>query len=47
MIFEGLRADALLMKTLSATPRPSYRWKAEDLSFLYVLLVWGVKLVSS
>ncbi len=63
MIFEGLRADALLviktlsatpledaflfMKTLSATPRPRYHWKAEDLSFLYVLLVWGVKLVSS
>ncbi len=22
-------------------------WKAEDLSFLYVLLVWGVELVSS
>ncbi len=35
------------MKTLSATPRPLYHWKAEDLSFLYVLLVWGVKLVSS
>jgi hypothetical protein len=48
MIFEGLRADALLvMKTLSVTSRPLYRWKAEDLSFLYVLLVWGVKLVSS
>jgi hypothetical protein len=48
MIFEGLQADALLvMKTLSATPRPSYSWKAEDLSFLYVLLVWGVKVVSS
>ncbi len=48
MIFEGLRANALLvMKTLSATPRPFYRWKAEDLSFLYVLLVWGVELVSS
>jgi hypothetical protein len=48
MIFEGLRVDALLvMKTLSAPPRPLYRWKAEDLSFLYVLLVWGVKLVSS
>ncbi len=47
MLFEGLRADALLvMKTQSTTPRP-IRWKAEDLSFLYVLLVWGVKLVSS
>jgi hypothetical protein len=47
MIFEGLQADALLdMKTLSATPRPLYCWKAEDLSFLYVLLVWGVKRVS-
>jgi hypothetical protein len=48
MIFEGLREDALLvMKTLSATPRPLYCWKSEDLSFLYVLLVWGVELVSS
>jgi hypothetical protein len=48
MIFEGLRVDALLvMKTLSATPRPLYCWKAENLSFLNVLLVWGVKLVSS
>jgi hypothetical protein len=48
MLFEGLQADALLvMKTLSPTPRPLYRWKAENLSFLYVLLVWGVKLVSS
>ncbi len=46
MLFEGLRADALLvMKTLSAIPRPLYHWKAEDLSFLYVLLLWGVKLV--
>ncbi len=45
---EGLQVDALLvMKTLSMTPRPLYCWKAEDLSFLYVLLVWGVKLVSS
>jgi hypothetical protein len=48
MIFEGLRVDAfLVMKTLSATPRPFHHWNAEDLSFLYVLLVWGVKLVSS
>jgi len=30
------------MKTLSATPRPWYRWKAETLSFLRVLLVYGV-----
>jgi hypothetical protein len=37
------RMHCLVMKTLSATPRPI----AEDLSFLYVLLVWGVKLVSS
>ena len=44
---EGLRADAfLLWKTLSATPRPYNRWKAETLSFLHVLLVWGVKLTS-
>jgi hypothetical protein len=34
------------MKTLSETPRPWYRWKAENLSFLHVLLVWGVILVS-
>ncbi len=48
MLFEGLQADALLvMKTLFASPRPLYQWKAVDLSFLYVLLVWGVKLVSS
>ena len=48
MIFEGLRVDAfLVVKTLSGTPRPLYHWKAEDLSFLYVLLVWGVKLVST
>jgi hypothetical protein len=48
MMFEGLQADALLvMKTLSTTPRPLYRWKAKDLSFLYVFLVWGVNLVSS
>jgi hypothetical protein len=32
------------MKTLSATPRPYDRWKAEDLSFLHVLLVWWVAL---
>ena len=30
------------MKTLSATPRPWYRWKAEMLNFLHVSLVWGV-----
>ena len=34
------------MKTLSATPRPYDRWKAEDLSFLHVLLVWWVALTS-
>jgi hypothetical protein len=34
MIFEGLRADVLVMKTLSTTPRPLYHLKAEDLSFL-------------
>ncbi len=39
--------DALLpRKTLSETPRPLYRWKAEVLSFLHVLLVWGVNLAS-
>ena len=29
-------------------PRPPnpYRWKAETVSFLHVLLVWGVKLTS-
>jgi hypothetical protein len=44
MIFEGLHVDAfLVMKSLSTTPRPSYHWKAEDLSFFHVLLVWGVK----
>jgi hypothetical protein len=32
------------MRTLSATPRPLYHWKAEDLSFLHVLLVLGIKL---
>jgi hypothetical protein len=48
MIFEGLQAYALLvMKTLSMTPRPLYRWKAEALSFLYELLAWSVKVVSS
>jgi hypothetical protein len=34
----------LLWKTLSTTPRTYDRWKAEDLSFLHELLVWGVKL---
>jgi len=34
------------MKTLSAISRPWYRWKAKDLSFLYVFLVWGVTLTS-
>ena len=29
------------IKTLSATPIPWYRWKAETLSFLHVLLVYG------
>ncbi len=48
MTFEGLRADAfLVIKTLSTTPKPLYCWKAEDLSFFYVLLVWGVNMVSS
>jgi len=35
-----------VMKTLSATPRRYDRWKAEDLSFLHVLLVWLVALTS-
>ena len=30
------------MKTLFATPSSWYHWKAETLSFLHVLLVWGV-----
>ena len=34
------------MKTLSMTPRPYDRWKAETLSFLHVLLVLGVKVTS-
>ncbi len=34
------------MKCLSVTPRPLYRWKAEILRFLYVSLVWGVKVTS-
>ncbi len=34
------------MKTLSETPRPYKRWKAETLSFLHVLLVWEVALAS-
>jgi hypothetical protein len=33
-------------KTLSATPQPLYHWKAETVSFLHVLLVWGVILLS-
>ncbi len=33
-------------ETLSATPRPYNRWKAESLSFLLVLLVWGFALTS-
>jgi hypothetical protein len=32
----------LVMKTLSVTPRLLYHWKAEDLGFFCVLLVWGV-----
>ena len=41
-------AKLLLMKTLSATiPQPRYHWKAEIISFLHVLLVWGVKLTRS
>ena len=41
-----LRVDAfLVMMTLSQTPRP-YPRKATTLSFLHVLLVWGVELSS-
>jgi hypothetical protein len=40
-------ADAYFdKKTLSPTPQPLYCWKAETLSFLHVLLVWGVKQTS-
>ncbi len=40
-------ADAYFdKKTLFTTPQPLYHWKAETLSFLHVLLVWGVKLTS-
>jgi len=41
----GLHAF-LLMKTLSATPRPRYPWKAETVSFLHVSRVWGVIVLS-
>ncbi len=45
LLCEGLRANAfLVMMSLSQTPRPLYPWKAEIISFLHVLLVWGVKL---
>jgi hypothetical protein len=45
---EGLQKDTYFVKkTSSPTPRPIHPSKAETLSFLYVLLVWGVKLVSS
>jgi hypothetical protein len=38
-------ADAYFVKnTPSATPRPLYCWKAEELSFFHVLLVLGVNL---
>jgi len=48
LLCEGLHADAfLVMMTLSQTPRPLYPRKAETISFLHVLLVWGVKLTSS
>jgi hypothetical protein len=45
--FDVLRVDAfLVMMTLSQTPRPLYPRKATTLSFLHVLLVWGVELSS-
>ena len=34
--------EYFVKKTLSATPRPWYPWKAETVSFLHVLIVWGV-----
>jgi hypothetical protein len=34
------------MKTLSETPQPLYCWKAENLSFLHVVLVWGGTMIS-
>ena len=34
------------MMTLSAAPRPIYGEKAETLSFLHVLLVWGINILS-
>ena len=36
--------ELLLMKTLSATLIPLYHWKAEIISFLHVLIVWGVNM---
>jgi hypothetical protein len=41
----GLHAD-FDKTTLSVTPQLLYRWKAETVSFLHVLLVWGVILLS-
>jgi hypothetical protein len=41
-----LRQLIFVMKPLSATPRPWYHWKAENLSFLNVLLVRGVTMTS-
>jgi len=35
------------MKTMSKTQTPQYQWKAEIISFLHVLLVWGVKLINT
>jgi hypothetical protein len=44
---QPFRADVfLLWKTLSTTPRPLYRWKAETVSVRYVSLVLGVNMSS-
>jgi hypothetical protein len=35
-----------LLRRICPRPPDPYHWKAEDLSFLHVLLVWGVNLAS-
>jgi hypothetical protein len=45
---EGLCAYTfLVMKTLPMAPNPSTKKKAEIPRFLYELLVWGFRVVSS
>ena len=47
LLCEGPCADEYLVRnTLSPTTQPQYRLKAEDLSLLHVLLVWGINLAS-